>query len=612
MIPLALRKHWPVLAVVLCALMLVALAGLQFAWTGQLSEAQAVMMQAALETLIRQFDQELGRELTYLSLLFQPDGRGGRGDVWSRYHARLELWFQTSSHARFVRRALVYSESGDGEWSLHEIPLGRAGFVEAQWESDLAVVRERLDRDARMPSGRDPRGLPWRLFPAVAAATRPLSVAESPRGEAARGPSSFFDRFLILLLDWSYVTESVLPDLVERTFAGPDGERLYEVAVATRRGKDLLYRSDESIDAKWLASADIRSPLRLVRELPMRGAGALSPVGIGRRRGPDGERDTRLREGERPEGGARRLPNAGRGRPFVVTDGGPVDLEIAATHVSGSLEAVVSRQRARNLGTGFGVLLVLGSAMVLVVVSARRAAQLAGMQIEFVAGVSHELRTPLSVICSVGENLADGVVGAGRQVERYGELIRDQGRRLAEMVEQTLQFAAMQSSKRQFLLESVDPAAAVESAIEQARPMIAQAGFSLRRGEICDLPPVRADEKALQQILANLLSNAVKYGEPGRWVRVEASREGRKKNSDVCIHVADGGMGIPESERGRIFDAFYRGATGGDRSIQGSGLGLSLARDLADGMGSRLSFRSKEGHGTVFTLRLPAVFEARA
>ncbi len=592
--------------------MLAALAGLQFVWTGQLSEAQAVMMQAALENSIAQFDQALGRELTYLSVLFQPNGRGGSPNVWSQYEERLAIWSQTSSYPRFLRKALVYYKSGAGEWRLYELSLRGGSSGEAEWDGVLSHVRERLDRDARNSFAMEPRGFAWRLFPAVGAAARPLPVAERARGPAGRGSRPSIGSFLILVLDWSFATESALPDLVERIFVGPDGERLYEVAVSMRRGRQLLYRSDESIDREWIASADIRRPLRLVRELSPRGAGPPSQPDIGRRRGPDGERDARPREAERPDGAGRRLPIPGRGRPFVITDGGPVALEVAATHVSGSLEAVVSWQRARNLGAGFGILLILSGAMVLVVVSARRAAQLAGMQMEFVAGVSHEFRTPVSVICSVGENLADGVVGAGKHAKRYGVLIRDQGRRLGEMVEQTLQFAGMHSSMRQFLLSSVDVPAAVEEAIAQARPMIDQAGFSLRRGELGDLPPVRADEQALQQILANLLSNAVKYGEPGRWVRVDASRKGRKNTGDVCIHVADGGMGIPDGERGRIFDAFYRGATARDGRVQGSGLGLSLARDLADGMGGRLSFRSKAGQGTVFTLRLPTVSESRA
>ena len=151
----------------------------------------------------------------------------------------------------------------------------------------------------------------------------------------------------------------------------------------------------------------------------------------------------------------------------------------------------------------------------------------------------------------------------------------------------------------------IDVAAAVQKALEQAGPMVQQAGFALEREEQPDLPLVRADEKAVQQILANLLSNAVKYGKPGRWVRVETVEAARKGADEVQIRVVDRGMGIPRREQARIFDAFFRGAAAAEKNIRGSGLGLKLARDLASGMGCELTFRSDPGRGTMFALHLP-------
>ena len=101
--------------------------------------------------------------------------------------------------------------------------------------------------------------------------------------------------------------------------------------------------------------------------------------------------------------------------------------------------------RRRNLAISAGVLGLLGAAFVLVIAAAQRQRRLARQQMEFVASVSHELRTPLAVICSAGENLADGVVADAAQVKTYGSLIETEGRRLGDMVERVMEFAGISS-----------------------------------------------------------------------------------------------------------------------------------------------------------------------
>src|SRR5207247_8670753 len=99
--------------------------------------------------------------------------------------------------------------------------------------------------------------------------------------------------------------------------------------------------------------------------------------------------------------------------------------------------------RRRNLAISLGVLGLLAASFVLILGSAQRQHRLARQQIEFVAAVSHELRTPLAVICSAGDNLADGVVADGPQVTRYVTLLQTEGRRLSDMVERVLEFAGI-------------------------------------------------------------------------------------------------------------------------------------------------------------------------
>jgi signal transduction histidine kinase len=128
---------------------------------------------------------------------------------------------------------------------------------------------------------------------------------------------------------------------------------------------------------------------------------------------------------------------------------------VVLKHPAGSLETAVNAARRRNLILSSGILAVLGASMGLLVLSTRRAQRLARQQMEFVAAVSHELRTPLAVIRSAAENLADGVVHDEAQIRKYGDLMRNEGRRLTEMVEQILELAGIQSGQRGFALRPV-------------------------------------------------------------------------------------------------------------------------------------------------------------
>ena len=593
-----LRAIWPVLAIVLCVAMLATLAVLQFGWTRQLSLAQASMMQNALSNSIRQFEQVLQREVMSLHSSFQPRVRVGLNGRWSQYAEDYALWAQSTAYPDMLSSVLFYSFESDGSGVLRELVPGGTEPLEAEWDESLAAIRDPLDAASAAP-GRTGglRPFVWSVFPKVRAVTRAEVLSGILRRGVGRPPRRGPSEYVILVLDWEYVKGTVLPDITRRLFAGPEGEQLYQVAILAGGASRFLYRSDPSIGSGWLAGVDDRRRLRLFRDAPRGLAPGTEDGG-----GPGNEP---IRGLAGPGGSGRRLSPLVRPRLLMASGRPPPSVVVAAKHASGSLESVVERQRARNLATGLGVLVVLAGAMALLMVSARRAEQLARMQMEFIAGVTHELRTPLAVIRSVGENLADGVVRTELQIRRYGELVRDQGKRLSQMVEKTLQAAALETGSAQLQLVSLDARKAVAQALETAHPMIEQAGFAVERHEGTELPAVRADEGALQQILANLLSNAVKYGEPGRWVRIETDVDGQREPPCIRIRVRDRGPGIPASEANRVFNAYYRGSAAGAGNIQGSGLGLKLARDLAEGMGGSLSFRSEAGGGTVFVLRLP-------
>jgi signal transduction histidine kinase len=276
-------------------------------------------------------------------------------------------------------------------------------------------------------------------------------------------------------------------------------------------------------------------------------------------------------------------------------------------HRLGSLEAAVDSQRRRNLAISFGILILLAGSMAMIMVSTQRAQRLAKLQMDFVAGVSHELRTPLAVIVSAGDNLAEGVVGTPEQVKRYGTLVRDEGRRLAAMVEQTLSFAAGDSRFRQLKLQRVDAARAVRTTIAEERAAAEKLGFTVEEHIEPGLPSVQADEQALSECLRNLIRNAVKYSGDERGIVVRASRGLNNGRPHVAITVEDHGNGIESGDLPHIFDPFYRGKAALAAQIHGSGLGLSLTREALEAMGGSIEVQSAPGKGSAFTIRLPAV-----
>jgi signal transduction histidine kinase len=268
----------------------------------------------------------------------------------------------------------------------------------------------------------------------------------------------------------------------------------------------------------------------------------------------------------------------------------------------GSLEAAVGQVRQRNLLVSSGILAILGASIGFLVVTTRRAQDLARQQMEFVAAVSHELRTPLAVIRSAADNLADGVVHDDPQVRKYGALVGGEGRRLTEMVEQILELAGIHSGQRGFPLAPVAVLPLLREVVEASSTLIAEAGLSVEYDVPETLPPVLGDQQALRRMLLNLVGNAIKYGAKGGWIGLKARAAGR----EVSISVADRGIGIEAAEQPRIFEPFYRAPGVIAAQIQGAGLGLSLVQRIVEAHGGRIAVRSAPGAGSAFTVYLPA------
>ena len=189
---------------------------------------------------------------------------------------------------------------------------------------------------------------------------------------------------------------------------------------------------------------------------------------------------------------------------------------------------------------------------------------------------------------------------------KYGSVIRNHTRQLTDLVNQILLFASTKEGRTHYVLRPLQVPQIVEAVLRNTRETVEQAGFTVELYLNPDLPEVIGDSSALVQCLQNLVGNAVKYGGNHPRIAIRAMVDKRHDHEDeVRISVEDSGIGIDRGEIPHIFDPFYRSPVVTAAQIHGTGLGLPLAKNIAEAMGGRLTVVSKLGVGSVFTLHLP-------
>jgi signal transduction histidine kinase len=232
--------------------------------------------------------------------------------------------------------------------------------------------------------------------------------------------------------------------------------------------------------------------------------------------------------------------------------------------------------------------------------------QLAKLQMEFVASVSHELRTPLAVIRSAADNIADGLVKNKETLHRYGTVLQHQSRSMGELVDQILLFASTEDRKKRVVLQPISVEQITDTVINDTETLLRDSGFTLDVEVEPDLPQILGDLPGITQCLRNLVGNATKYGGADRRVVLRASTfyPRDKSPGEIRISVIDRGIGIDSSEIPRIFEPFYRSPHVHASQIHGTGLGLALAKRIAESMGGSLTVLSQLSAGSTFTLHL--------
>jgi signal transduction histidine kinase len=600
------RFFWPA-AIIVLTFVLIALAMMQYHWSLAISEAATARMKANLANSMTGFRQDFYRELENLIADTQSDHI--QPAELARYAAALQQWHRSAENAGLVKSVYLWDGTTQRpKVSQLSLNTGRFDAVDApppfpilenesffhmrfrgsgpmpfRHEQGMMMMRhEALGGPSRRP------GALWIVDATIPALLRPIDD-ELPRD---RKQPNIASRWVVIELDREFLRQHFFPQLAARYFSGANGLAYDVEVVAEGRQRQQLYSSGGTLASNGDAAADASIHL-------------FGPPGP-----PQGDMGFALiTRGARPQTSSLEPPDAAVRDPLeaarFVTAGG--DWRLMVKNKQGSMEAVVAAFRRKHLAMSSGVLLVLALTMGIVVLAGRRAQRLADLQMEFVAGVSHELRTPLAVIASAADNIFDGVVEERVQLERYAAVIKSQAKQLTHLVEQILLFATAREKKQRFKMRRLQISELIDAVIGSTSEMTRSAGCPIEKDIQPDLPQVMGDFDALLHCLQNLIVNAVKYGGEGRWVGLRAHVRSGK---EVEITVEDKGAGIATAELSKIFDPFYRSPSVIAAQIHGTGLGLPLARSVAEAMGGRLTVSSQIGKGSAFTLHLPVVTQA--
>jgi GAF domain-containing protein len=221
---------------------------------------------------------------------------------------------------------------------------------------------------------------------------------------------------------------------------------------------------------------------------------------------------------------------------------------------------------------------------------------------EFLATMSHELRTPLNAIIGFSEVLLQQMFGPlNPKQSEYLDDVLSSGRHLLGLINDILDLSKIEAGRMELDVDTFSLVEALQNGVTMVRERAARHGIALNLEVAPDVDLIEADPRKVKQVLFNLLSNAVKFTPDGGRVDVTAARA----NGDIVVAVKDTGIGISPEDQDRIFEEFQQARRQTERSREGTGLGLSLAKRFVELHGGRIRVESEPGKGSTFTFTLP-------
>lgn len=279
------------------------------------------------------------------------------------------------------------------------------------------------------------------------------------------------------------------------------------------------------------------------------------------------------------------------------------DLRLGVSFREANVEEVTQSIYRRNLYLIITLFVILMLVLMLLVRAAMRLFRLSRLKTEFVANVSHEIKTPLATIRLATDSLRLNRLKDAESMQRVVGIIDEEAERLHYLIHSLLDFSQLESGRKKYNRKPIPLAELAEKLVAFC---VKQAGSHLEVevGKL-DEATVEVDVKAIEQVLAILIDNARKYGEGDQRLRFVAAM--RKKA--LCISLQDFGPGIAPRDQKLVFEKFVRIGNLEEHNVKGHGIGLSIARAIAQDHGGTLELKSAAGEGATFTLCLPCIQE---
>jgi len=612
-------------------LLWVIVATLQYRWATQLSAATEVRIGSNLQSLMTTWHRDFYDELSAICIAMQVGPDSGAHDAWSDYLQRYEEWTRDGGsnevaervypNPELVREMYDWQTSGTGKPELFRLNPNSKMLDSVRVPPELERLLARLKANSanlrtamrawELPAGTDNEQPPvnnqmhafglrsnalagWQLDESLPAFVHPVVHHADPFNSQTPVDRVAVD-WLVVVMDFSVIQNRILPELASRHFGGQDGLEYKLAVVSPSDPPRLIYSSDPTLRLDDVAHFD--SIMNIF---------GFSPVSS------RGEFWKAVRHSRSMQEQEWRNFAAPGWFPVIQYSLDDEPWVLILEHRTGPVGAIARSVWHRDLMTGSVVLVLLAANMGLVLFASHRAQKLAKVQMEFVASVSHELRTPIAAIFSASENIRDGYVEGRKNLKFYGSILTSQARQLIDLVDRILLFASTRSGKTQYVLCPLAVPEILRAVRKNVAELVEEADCRVEERVDSELPQVLGDMPAVCVCLQNLIANAIKYGGEERWIGLSAECvDTEKHGKEVRISVQDHGKGISNAELPHIFEPFYRSPQVVAAQIHGTGLGLALAKRIAEALGGRISVVSELGVGSTFTLHLRLAEDAK-
>jgi len=614
------------------AVLIFAIGVMQYRWNYQIRQATEIRMGADLESAMMNWHLDLYGEFSAICVALQIGPDSGARDSWDDYFRRYGEWIRAGADRESVenlytnrdlienvyiwetsqpkRRRLLRFDAEQGKIGDSSIPVkldsllvrlqrNSATLRDAlrAWRSTELNANQKASRGSSLEPAQRLRSTAitgWQFDEQIPAIVHPIFHHIHPWSFRTDAPTSSDPvDWVVVVLNLATVQKRILPALTHRYFSSAAGLEYKVAVVAGGNESRLLYSSDPGFGLSDVNRSD--SIMNIFGPPPESTEGSFWQT---------------VKNSRSVRGEEWRSFSGPVWFPVIQNTSGNGPWILVLQHRTGPLEATITKVWRSNLIVGGIVLLLLAISMVLVVVASQRAQNLANMQMDFVTSVTHELRTPLAAIHSAGQNMKDGFAA---DVAGYGSLITGQSRQLIDLVDQVLLFATVKAGKVNYSLNPVRIDKLFEVVRKNTAAMMEQAGFELNFYQPERPVYVNGDLRALSRCLQNLIGNAMKYSGQSREIRVFAVTEHISAHEEeVQISVQDHGIGISPVEQEQVFKPFYRSPEVVSAQINGTGLGLSVAKHIIESMAGSITLKSEVGVGSIFTLHLPAIDEVEA